>query len=230
MIRKTIPSGRGYLEHLPSTYDSNTDKKYPMIIWLHGQGERGNGSEASLNLLKKASGLPKKIQNGWDAKIDEHEFIVLAPQMSTSTTTWTTSVLRPFLDHVMKTYRYEPSMVYVIGWSMGGNGVYKILSNTYTDYFAAGVVISGYDNSCHAQIVSRKIPVSGHHGNLDKTIKYTTGFTQFNRFKVDVGYSYVNYPWYQYIGGWHDITAQALDHTSSENIYKWLLSHKKQIQ
>ena len=51
------------LTYLPSDYNSTTTK-YPLIIFLHGSGEGGDGIPGLNNLL--IYGLPNRIANGWD--------------------------------------------------------------------------------------------------------------------------------------------------------------------
>ncbi|MEJ2004031.1 MAG: hypothetical protein P8X57_03485, partial [Cyclobacteriaceae bacterium] len=46
-VKKTA-GNTGYLEYLPPDYYSNPTRKYPLMVFLHGKGERGNGSAADL--------------------------------------------------------------------------------------------------------------------------------------------------------------------------------------
>ena len=60
----------GYLLYLPESYSSKTDAKWPLILFLHGAGERGT----DLKLVGK-HGLPKIV-----ADKDDFPFIVVSPQ------------------------------------------------------------------------------------------------------------------------------------------------------
>ncbi len=72
----TTSSALGYLEHLPAGYRSRGPKS-PLLVFLHGYGESGAGTEEELPVLT-ATGLPQLIQDGaWPAT---RPFVVLAPQ------------------------------------------------------------------------------------------------------------------------------------------------------
>ena len=74
----------GYLEALPAHYNDHPKKKYPLIIFLHGQGELGNGSQASLPVVAD-NAIPKLIENktfpaNFKVNGGNYQFIVLSPQ------------------------------------------------------------------------------------------------------------------------------------------------------
>ena len=67
----TLKVGYHYLLTLPDGYEADPSKKWPLLVFLHGAGERGN----NLDLLKK-HGPPKLIAEG-----KKFEAIVIAPQV-----------------------------------------------------------------------------------------------------------------------------------------------------
>ena len=74
----------GYLEYLPPGYGDG--KPRPLLVFLHGSGEAGNGSEAALDVVDKL-GPPELIEAGdWP---DDRPFVVLAPQYGTGPPTMT---------------------------------------------------------------------------------------------------------------------------------------------
>src|SRR5438874_789885 len=74
----------GYWEHLPAEYYANPTKKYPLILYIHGVGEVGDGSPASLPVLL-GKGIPQKIESDvfpafvYNIGIP-YAYIVLTPQ------------------------------------------------------------------------------------------------------------------------------------------------------
>src|SRR5882724_389547 len=76
----------GFEQYTPANYASNPNTKYPLIIFLHGIGERGNGTTELANV--NANGIPKYISQGntmtftWNGKTET--FLVLSPQLSAS--------------------------------------------------------------------------------------------------------------------------------------------------
>src|SRR5215831_9082018 len=80
----------GFEQWLPMDYNTNTGHKYPLIIFLHGIGERGNGTTQLGSVM--ANGLAADIASGnkmkfyWNGKWES--FIVLMPQLSPNYGWW----------------------------------------------------------------------------------------------------------------------------------------------
>ena len=236
---RTTTNGTGYLEYLPPDYATNTTKKYPVLIFLHGLGERGNGSVADLQKIK-SNGPPKLIQAGntmcFMVNGVQECFIVISPQLGSGYGGWWANVLQPIFDYVLngpQNYRIDKSRVYLTGLSLGGQGVYIGLGET-TDIFAAGVVIAGFNNGNGCTISSRKIPVWGFHGESDGTIPYANGLAEFNLIGACTSPApTAQLKWTNYPGVGHNSwdKAYTTDHSvqSPLNVYEWLLSKKKSI-
>lgn len=80
----------GYYESLPVDYSSNPSKKYPLLIFMHGNGERGDGSAAQLPRVL-VNGPPKLINQGKFPPFiniggENFSFIVISPQSKESST------------------------------------------------------------------------------------------------------------------------------------------------
>jgi predicted peptidase len=77
----------GYLEYLPPGYEESQEK-YPVLIFLHGGGEGGNGSPEQLEKVK-AWGPPRLIELGHKMcfTVDDKQecFIVISPQIMSGT-------------------------------------------------------------------------------------------------------------------------------------------------
>ncbi len=152
-----------YLLYLPDSYGSNPAEKFPMILFLHGRGERGN----DLEMLKKHP-LPKLVQ------LDSHfPFIVVSPQHPLDGLWWSDLIdpLMVLLDQIEGTYSVDSERVYLTGLSMGGFGAWEFASR-YPDRFAAVVPIAGGyvegsrevpGNICHL----RNVPIWAFHGTAD---------------------------------------------------------------
>ncbi|SMG41916.1 gliding motility-associated C-terminal domain-containing protein [Marivirga sericea] len=168
----------GYLEYLPPGYSENTDL-YPVIIFLHGSGERGNGSAGDLEKLK-SNGPPKLIRDGHNMCFEyngvEECFIVLSPQ--TSRWTFVGYEIIPFVDYAIDNYRIDPSRVYLTGLSMGGEGTWKIAysDENVPNRFAALSPIAGRGDQAKAcKVAEDNTPVWLFHGDSDGAISYWQG-------------------------------------------------------
>jgi predicted peptidase len=131
----TSPTAPGvtlnYLVYLPPDYDAT--QTYPLILFLHGAGERGD----DVNRIT-VTGLPQRLDEGRDIR-----FIVVSPQCPEDDW-WSVYrfLLNALLDHVMATYPIDQKRVYLTGLSMGGYGTWE-MAFKYPQRFAAIAPICG---------------------------------------------------------------------------------------
>ncbi|NMB81308.1 MAG: phospholipase, partial [Ignavibacteria bacterium] len=118
-----------YLLYLPVDYSDNN--KFPLLLFLHGAGERGD----DLSLVKKL-GPPKMIAEG-----KEFPFVVVSPQCPVNKR-WDTKVLIALIDEIVAKYKIDEDRIYVTGLSMGGNGTWR-LATEIPDRLAAVIPICG---------------------------------------------------------------------------------------
>ncbi len=120
-----------YWIYLPRDYSTRSQERWPLILFLHGAGERGT------NLSKAAMhGPPKLVKQGQD-----FPFIIVSPQCPTNQR-WDNDVLLALLDEVTEKYKVDKSRVYLTGLSMGGYGTWS-LGLTQPERFAAIAPICG---------------------------------------------------------------------------------------
>ncbi len=177
---KVTPAGTGYLQYLPQGYNTNTNS-YPVVIALHGIKEKGTSSTdpslvlAGLNTVANV-GLPKYIKYG-----AQYPFIVISPQLKSSMSKWTGAYVIEVLNYVKKTLRIDNSRIYLTGLSLGGGGVWSVIS-AYPSTFAAILPIcSGYNTlSSACTIASNNVPIWAFHGDADNTVSYTVSQKMVN--------------------------------------------------
>src|SRR5262249_28068198 len=125
-----------YLLFLPNEYGKE-DKKWPLIIFLHGAGECGDSLE-----LVKIHGPPKLVEQ----KPSEWSFIVASPQAPSNEVPfvgrWDGRLLSQFLDELLAKYAADADRVYLTGLSMGGFGTLRWAARE-PKRFAAIVPICG---------------------------------------------------------------------------------------
>lgn len=158
--------------------DNVQGKKYPLVIFLHGAGERGNENEAQLKwgIANLAS----------DEQMKLHPAIVIAPQCPAGDR-WSnfagynngsmkleSAPSRPMklviglIQKMMKSMPVDPDRIYITGLSMGGFGTFDLLAR-YPDLFAAAVPVCGGGDEATASVFSR-VPVWIFHGAEDPTV------------------------------------------------------------
>ena len=138
-FRTTSPSTIAYYESVPSDYNSNSNK-YPVVIFLHGIGERGpNTTDKNVlddHIYKVAKlGPPKFVKSG-----TKFPFILIAPQLKNNYGTWPNSYVLEVINHVKKYLRIDEKRIVITGLSLGGGGTWT-MAQDYPKLFAAAVQI-----------------------------------------------------------------------------------------
>src|SRR5487761_1734967 len=131
----TVTVTRRYLLYLPTDYDAGQDRRWPLVLFLHGSGERGDDVQ-----LVTQQGLPKLVEEG-----ENFPFLLVSPQCPERgwwTTEENSAALAALLDEIEQNYAVDPDRVYVTGLSMGGYGTWA-LATAYPQRFAAIVPICG---------------------------------------------------------------------------------------
>lgn len=150
-----------YLLYTPKNYSKDT--KFPLLMFLHGSGERGENIE-----LVKLQGIPKLISQGKD-----FPFIVVSPQCPPNTW-WTelTEDLNLLIEDISSSYSVDTNRIYLTGLSMGGYEVWKLASE-HPEKFAAIIPICGGPwNVCFDENIPnlKEIAVWAFHGAKDDVV------------------------------------------------------------
>jgi poly(3-hydroxybutyrate) depolymerase len=128
-LRSSTGEWLGFLEYKPTNY-SKTTTKYPLIIFLHGIGERGNGT-TDLKYVARI-GLPRMIKQGHNMTFTfngkTETFLVLMPQCPTSYGMWPNAFVNDLIAYAKKNLRIDEDRIFLTGLSMGGGGSMKYIS------------------------------------------------------------------------------------------------------
>lgn len=146
-----------YLLYLPEDYEKQ--QKWPLILFLHGAGQRGNDLEEV-----KVHGLPKLIEQGKD-----FPFVIVSPQCS-EWRWWPDKleVLIALLGQIEADYNIDTDRVYLTGLSMGGYGSWA-MAYEYPHRFAAVAPICGGLDPVLADKF-KDMPVWAFHGAKDQVV------------------------------------------------------------
>ncbi len=196
-----------YLLYLPADY-GKSDKKWPLIMFLHGAGERGSKLE---NL--KGQGLPKMIANG-----KNFDFIIVSPQCPKDI--WwpeQTDVLIALLDEIEAKYHVDTDRVYLTGLSMGGFGTWTLAAQ-YPNRFAAITPICGGSERIIGPRL-KKVPVWAFHGAKDNVVPLARSQEMVDAVKKAGGDAKLTI----YPEADHDSWTEAYN---TPELYEWFLSHK----
>ncbi len=162
-MEEKIFEGVKYLISYPLGFQE--DKKYPLVIFLHGAGTRGETTE----LLQKNACVCNLLK-----RQDERGYILLAPLCKRGDwNEWMT-----VLVHLVETYREAPyideTRIHLTGNSMGGYGTWA-LAMLYPDWFASAMPVCGGGVAGFAMKLV-DLPIRTFHGLRDKTVDPVESF------------------------------------------------------
>jgi poly(3-hydroxybutyrate) depolymerase len=149
-----------YRLFVPESYDAS--KPAPLLVALHGMG----GDENSM-FDSYGNGLLKR-------EAERVGFIVVCPKGRDPASMYRGTAEKDVLDvmaEVQRTYRIDPSRIYLMGHSMGAYGTWSVAMNQ-PDLFAALGPISGGGNTAGMAKI-RHIPEYVVHGDDDRTVAVT---------------------------------------------------------
>ena len=213
-ITKTVSAN--YLLFLPKGYDAKSEKKWPLIFFLHGAGERGT------NLWKVAvHGPPKIVKDKAD-----FPFIVASPQCPDGQH-WSEDVLLNLLDEVVSQNAVDKHRIYLTGLSMGGFGSWS-LGAQYPERFAAIAPVCGGGEWVRVVLAGGKkaaalksLGVWAFHGGKDPVVKLEESQRMVEAFKK-IGCTDVKLTVYPEAG--HDSWTETYN---NPELYEWFLKHQR---
>jgi predicted peptidase len=200
-----VPMTMDYLLFLPQDYEKKDS--WPLMLFLHGAGERGD----DLELVKK-HGPPKIVETKKD-----FPFILVSPQCKPKRR-WEPSGLTALLDEAVAKYKVDKDRIYVTGLSMGGFGTWSLAADT-PDRFAAIVPICGGGEAYWTrQLVN--LPVWVFHGGKDSVVPLERSEAMVEALKKRGG----NVKLTVYPDAGHDSWTETYD---NPELYEWLLQQKR---
>jgi predicted peptidase len=204
-----------YLLYTPADYGVDTTKQWPLVLFLHGAGERGSE-------LDKVTvhGPPKLVKQGRN-----FPFILVSPQCPDDQR-WQADALIGLLDGVQAKLRVDPKRVYVTGLSMGGYGSWSLASR-YPERFAAVAPICGGGERIDILLAGRRGPalktlgIWAFHGAKDNVVPLNESERMVDAFKK-AGNTDVKLTVYPEAG--HDSWTEAYN---TAELFEWLLKHSR---
>ena len=206
-LETQVPVTVNYLLYLPADYEKT--KAWPLLIFLHGAGERGDDLE-----LVKVHGPPKLIEQG-----KSFPFIVVSPQCSKDSS-WTSQSreLTALVDEIVAKYKVDQYRIYLTGLSMGGFGTWSLAAYT-PDRFAAIVPICGGGEVLSTRRLTH-LPVWVFHGGKDPVVPLKRSEDMVEALRKNN--SQVKFTVYPDAG--HDSWTATYD---NPELYTWLLAQSR---
>lgn len=216
----------------PDNYDAG--HKYPVLLFLHGAGERGNDNQRQLNLGGDLF-LKEKVRNNYPA-------IVVFPQCPVSDM-WTartkhkiegkswvfnfpvdkvpprpSELVNLLMEELIKEPSVDQQRIYIMGISMGGIGALEFLHRWPGRYAAAAIICGGHDSRLSDNY--KHIPVWFFHGDADDVVPQSYSLEVFNMIhNGNKQTRYTNYP-----NTNHNSWDKAL---AEPKLLEWMFNNKK---
>ncbi len=198
-----------YYLYYPINYESEPEKDFPILLFLHGGGDSGD----SLVSIKR-SGPPKMIVEG-----KQFPFLILAPQNPHQKKWWNTRAVNQLLDSVVKNNRIDKKRIYLTGLSRGGGAAWE-MAVQYPDKFAALAVVCGMTPLPYAAWIDKAMPIWVFHGEEDESIPISESETMVDRLK-GMGYD-VKFTRYPGVG--HNSWVKAYN---TQDLYDWFMEQER---
>ncbi len=205
----TVKVGYRYVIYVPDEYKQADKKNWPLVVFLHGSGERGE----DLDVLTR-NGPLKMVANG-------HSFpaIVASPQ-APDHVTWDPHSVKAMVDALKKEYHIDDDRVYLTGLSMGGYGMGDTIME-YPRTFAAAVPICG---SAGVKFVAaeriKHIPAWIFHGADDNVVPAANSQRIYDALVEAGGTPKLTI----FAGVKHDSWTRTYEDT---DLWKWLFAQKR---
>jgi predicted peptidase len=216
----------------PANYDKT--KKYPLLLFLHGAGERGKDNERQLIWGGKLF-ITEENRKNFPAIIvlpqcpEESFWAVIKVDRSvtpakfdfdyTAEPNWPLVAANELVKKIMKEEAVDKKQVYISGLSMGGMGTFESVYR-YPELYAAALPICGGGDVAHYDKRVAKIPFWIFHGSADAVVNPQLSRDMVEKLKsLKAEVKYTEYP--------------GVNHNSWENAFKepdylsWMLAHKK---
>jgi len=212
----TRPVRLGYLLAAPKGYDAASTNRWPLLLFLHGAGERGT----NLSLVS-VHGPPKLVKQGRD-----FPFLVLSPQCPAGET-WNEDALLALLDDVTARHRVDTNRVYLSGMSMGGYGSWNLAARQ-PERFAAVAPICGGGPMVEVLLAEKRqkaaiqsLGIWAFHGAKDSVVPLEESQRMVDAFKR-IGCNDTRLTVYPDAD--HDSWTVTYE---NPQLYEWLLAHRR---
>jgi predicted peptidase len=195
------------------------NERYPLVIFLHGSGERGNDNVITLNHI-----APLFLN---ESNRTKYPCFVLVPQCPAGEN-WTypdwyqepkeplSSVVK-LIDSLKSLPFIDASRIYITGLSMGGYGTWYLLTK-YPDKFAAAIPICG-GGDIHQVEKFKHVPIWDFHGTKDTAVPVERSRSMIRALKEAGGKP--KYTEYKKVG--HDSWVNAYQ---EPDLLPWLFAQK----
>ncbi|MDT7829372.1 prolyl oligopeptidase family serine peptidase [Pricia sp. S334] len=210
------------------------DDSYPLILFLHGGGERGNDNEKQLTHGSRLFANPSHrkefpaivifpqcpADNYWsNVAVDRSSYPIGLDFQYAKGPTEPLSLVMELLDEFRSKDYVDRNQMYVMGLSMGGMGTYELLSRK-PDVFAAAISICGAGEPESVTNYATKVPLWAFHGARDNVVDPQHSLTMVSALLKEGGHPKFTL--------YDDANHNSWDNAFGEpGLLPWLFSHSR---
>ena len=199
--------GYAYQLYVPPDYAKQRDARWPVIVFLHGSGERGS------DIAKvKIHGIPKIVE-----RPGKHPYIAISPLLPADED-YDIAKLTAILDHVSATLRTDPNRIYLTGLSRGGRATWRWAAAEPTRFAAIAPVSGGGDPMQACRL--KALPIWAFHGDRDDVVPVRETFGMVEAVRICGGKPRLTI----YPDTGHDGWTPTYDNPA---FYTWLLAQRR---
>ncbi len=219
-VASSVNATIGYLWYAPETYRKSTTESAPLLVFLHGAGEKGNGTTELTRV--RVHGPPRLVHEG-----REFPFIVVSPQLPSSLGGWSSGLVKQLVDTLQVRFRVDASRIYVTGLSLGAMGTWSF-AVAHPTVAAAVVPIAGSGSPGNA-CAMRNVPVWAFHGDADGVVNISGSRSMIDALNACVPQPSATPRFTVYAGVGHDSWTRTYNGSAGHDIYAWLLTHRRAV-
>jgi predicted peptidase len=220
----------GYYEALPPEYDS-TSKTYPLLLFLHGGGELGNGKDELSRVLKNSVTrrlYDKTLPTTFTVDGVQFSFIIVSPQFKK----WpSVNDVQDIFEFLLTRYRIDTRRMYLSGLSMGGGTTWEYAGSPFGSSVAAIVPICGAswaDSAVAKRIAKNDVPGWAFHNVDDNAVTVNSTKRYVNIINSQKPLRPIRMTLWP--TGGHDAWTLASDpeyREDGKNMYEWMLQYRR---
>lgn len=208
----------GYLVYLPDTVYVDPLAKAPLLVFLHGAHEKGNGESTLYRVLKH--GPPHLIAAGLD-----FPFIVISPQLPSSERAWSTALIDDVVAGARAAFPVDSTRIYLTGLSDVGDASWRY-AMTRPERVAAIVPIAAEGDTAGICRM-RDVAVWAFHGERDQDEEIARHRALVNAYNACLPAPREEARLTVFPGASHNVWKGIYDGSAGYDIYAWLLSHHR---
>ena len=216
----------------PENYDKS--KKYPLVLFMHGAGERGNNNEMQLvhgakMFLTDANRknfpaivvFPQCPENSfWSSvSVDRNKTPITFEFNYDNEITWPLAAVQKLVVQLLSDERIDKKRCYVTGLSMGGMGTFELVYR-FPKLFAAAMPICGGGDATRYDERVKRTAFWIFHGDVDAVVNVNESRAMVNKLKsLKINTIYTEYP---------NVNHNSWDNAFAEPTFlSWMFSKKR---